>query len=282
MACSLVDRIPEIFPTSAPTPSPTFTLPPPTPLPTATATVPPTPTPVPAARIETGDRARFAGDWERALLEYETALGNSQDAEIQSAALLGIGRTRTSIGDPAGAIDALNRLIQNYPQSAHVPYAHFALAEAHSALGQHSQAADEYLNYLVIRPGLVDAYVLDIRGDALQAAGRFGEALIDYRGALQAPSFLDSLTIEIKIARAHAAVGDYETALGLYQDIYTRSDNDFVKAQVDLFMGQAYIAQGNLEQAYTVFQDAVNNYPTSLDSYQALLALVEADIPVDE
>ncbi len=282
LACSLVDRIPEIFPTSAPTPSPTFTLPPPTPLPTATATVPPTPTPVPAARIETGDRARSAGDWERALLEYETALENSQDAEIQSAALLGIGRTRTSIGDAAGAIDALNRLIQNYPQSAHVPYAHFALAEAHSALGQHSQAADEYLNYLVIRPGLVDAYVLDIRGDALQAAGRFGEALVDYRGALQAPSFLDSLTIEIKIARAHAAVGDYETALGLYQDIYTRSDNDFVKAQVDLFMGQAYIAQGNLEQAYTVFQDAVNNYPTSLDSYQALLALVEADIPVDE
>ena len=282
MACSLVERIPEIFPTSVPTPSPTFTLPPPTQIPTATPTVPPTPTPLPAARIESGDRARSAGDWDNALLEYESALANSQEAEIQSAALLGIGRTRTQSGDPTGAIDALSRLIQAYPQSAHVPYAHFALAEAYAALGQHSQAADEYLNYLVIRPGLADAYVLDRRGDALHAAGRYGEALVDYRGALQAPSFLDSLAIEIKIAKAHAAVGDYETALGMYQNIYMRSDNDFVKAQMDLLMGQAYIAQGNLDQAYAVFQDAVNNYPTSLDSYQALLALVEADIPVDE
>jgi soluble lytic murein transglycosylase len=237
---------------------------------------------LPAVRIESGDRAYFSGDWERALLEYEAALANSLDAEIQSAALLGIGRTRTKAGDPTGAAEALNRLIQSFPQSAHVPYAHFALGEAYAAEGRHSEAADAYLNYLILRPGLVDAYVLNIRGDELQAAGRFGEALVDYRGTLQAPSFLESLPIEIKIARSHAAVGDYDTALGMYQDIYNRTDSDYTKAQMDLLMGQAYTAQGKLDQAYLVFQDAVNNFPTAYDSYLALVALVDANVPVDD
>jgi len=68
----------------------------------------------------------------------------------------------------------------------------------------------------------------------------------------------------------------------MFQDIYNRSDNDFTKAQMDLLMGQAYTAQGKPDQAYLVYQDAVNNYPTSYDSYQALIALVDANVPVDD
>ncbi len=163
-----------------------------------------------------------------------------------------------------------------------MPYAYFALGQALSRLGRYSEAADAYLNYLTLRPGVVDAYVLNLRGDALQAAGRYGEALLDYRAALQTPSFLDRIAIEIKIAQTHAIVGDYETALGLYQQIYNTSDNDYTRAQMDLLMGQAYTALGRMDQAYAVYQDAVNNYPTAYDSYQALLALVEAGVAVDE
>jgi len=279
-----MDRVPEVLPTSASRINPNVQPLQATPLPTLTPTptLPPTPTPLPAARIASGDQAYFSGDWDRALLEYETALATSPDADIQSAALLGLGRTRTQAGDPTGAVEALNRLIQSFPQSAHTPFAYFALGEAYAAQGRHSEAADAYLNYLTLRPGLVDAYVLNIRGDELQAAGRFGEALIDYRGALQAPSFLDNLSIEIKIARSHSAVGDYDTALGMFQDIYNRTDSDFTKAQMDLLMGQAYTAQGKPDQAFLVYQDAVNNYPTSYDSYQALVALVDANVPVDD
>jgi soluble lytic murein transglycosylase len=284
LACSLVDRIPDILPTSVPQDNPIPQSLPATALPTLTPTptLPPTPTPLPAVRIESGDKAYFSGDWEQALLEYEAALATSPDAEIQSAALLGIGRTHTQAGDPAAGGEALNRLIQSFPQSAHGPFAYFALGEAYSALGRHSEAADAYLTYLTLRPGLVDAYILNMRGDELQAAGRYGEALVDYRGAMQAPSFLDSLTIEIKIARSHATVGDYDTALGMYQDIYNRTDNDYTKAQMDLLMGQAYSAQDKPDQAYLVFQDAVNNFPKSNDSYQALVALVDANVPVDD
>jgi soluble lytic murein transglycosylase len=37
-----------------------------------------------------------------------------------------------------------------------------------------------------------------------------------------------------------------------------------------------------MENAYAAYLDAVNNYPTSYDSYSALLTLVEHEQPVDE
>lgn len=282
MACSGASSISLFGPTPTPTLSPTPTLPPPTPTPSPTPTPPPTPTPVPAARITLGDKARFVGDWDRALSEYQNAFIVSQDPEIQSAALLGTAQSQISTGEYQAGADTLRVLIQQYPQSPVTPIAHFYLGRAYNALGRYSEAADEYLNYLALRSGVVDAYVLKLRGDSLWAAGDYAGAITDYRAAIQSPSFLDTLTIETDIARAHAAVGDYQTALGMYQDIYNRTEDDYTKAQMDYLIGQAYTALGQNELAYAAYQDAVNNYPKAYDSYLGLLILVEAGVPVDE
>ncbi len=233
-------------------------------------------------RISNADQARFEGDWEQALAEYRSVQSSGTDETIQVAALLGMGITQISSGEYQSGIDSLQNLINTYPQSPEVPYAHFYLGQAYSALGMYVEAAQAYLDYLILRPGILEGYVLNLRGDALSAAGDYAGAVIDYRAALQSPGFLNSENIEIKIGRSHAAVGDYATALGIYQDIYNRTQDDYTKAQMDLLMGQAYTALGQYEQAYAVFQDAVNNYPASYDSYQALVALVEAGVPVDE
>ncbi len=282
LACASTGNLPLLGITSTPKPSPTATLPPATPTASPTPTPIPTPTPLPAVRVINGELAREAGDWERAINEYQTALETSSDGDIQSAALLGMARTRISSGEYQAGVDALNNLIAAYPQSRDIPHAHFALAQAYVGLGMYSQAAQEYLNYLALRPGVIDAYVLNLRGDALQAGGDYAGALIDYRAALQSPSFLNSQSIEIKIAQAHAAVGDYATALGIYQGIYDRTQDEYTKARMDYLMGLAYAAIGQTEQAYAAFQDAVNNYPISYDSYLSLVALVNAGVPVDE
>ena len=253
-------------------------------LPTPTATLLPTPvpTPVPAIRIELGDKSRFEGDWEEANTEFQTALDSSPDLEVQSAALLGIGRSRHQAGDYEGAISALQSLIESYPQSSSIPYAYFALAQANAMLGRHGEAAEAYSQYLNLRPGYIDAYVLNLRGDQFDISGDYTSAIRDYRAALQSPSQLNGLLIEIEIAQAHAATGDYETALGMYQDIYNRAQTDFTKAQMDYQMGQAYTALGKMEQAYAVYQDAVFNFPTMNSAYLSLIALVDAGVPVDE
>jgi len=282
LACSLTQNLPIFGPTATPTYTPSPTPLPATPTPTATPTPLPSPTPLPAARITSGDRARFYGDWDTALAEYRTAFETSPEAEIQSAALLGMGRTYFQAGEVAASLDSLKRIIDEYPDSSHLPYAYFSLGQAYERLGQFTQAAEAYLQYMILRPGVIDAYVLNLRGDALRSAGDFAGAMIDYRAALQSPSMLNGLEIEIKIAQSHAAVGDYGTALGMYQDIYQRSSNDLTKARLDYLMGQAYTAMGELDQAYNVYLDAVNSFPTAYDAYRALLILVNDGVPVNE
>ena len=282
LACSSLNGV-QIFGVpvgAAVTATPTPTAIPPTPTPTPTP--PPTPTPVPAVRVELGDASRFKGDWEQAQLEYQTALDSSPDAQVQSAAMLGIGRSQYQSGGYDSSTQTLLRLIQSYPQSTDLPYAYFSLGQAYSALGRHAEAAEAYKNYLALRPGLVDGYVLDLIGDELLAAGDIAGAIQQYRAALQNPSLTNSLLIEIKIAQGHAALLDYETALGMYQDIYNRAQTEYTKSQMDYLMAQAFLALGQNEQAYAAYQDEVSKFPSTNTAYLSLLELVNAGAPVDE
>ncbi|MBU0510982.1 MAG: tetratricopeptide repeat protein [Chloroflexi bacterium] len=91
LACILPAGIATQIPPAAES---TTVTPPPPPAPTHTPTPPLPPTPIPGARIESADLAIFNGDWDTALREYQIAFETDPDPEIQSAALLGIGRTR--------------------------------------------------------------------------------------------------------------------------------------------------------------------------------------------
>lgn len=237
---------------------------------------------MPAARIQSGQQALFNGDWDMAINEFSTAQENSNDADIQAAALLGIGRTKLMAENYQEAVDEFQTLIQDYPQLPNLARVYFFMAQAYSGLERYSDAAEAYLQYMTLSPGIIDGYVLDLRGDALFAAGDYAGAANDYQAALLTPSLNDPILSQMKLARATSLSGDYDSALRLYDDVLTRTNNDYTLALVDLRKGQIYTALGQMDQAYQVYQDAVNNYPTSYDSYSALLALVEAGVPVDE
>jgi soluble lytic murein transglycosylase len=149
-------------------------------------------------------------------------------------------------------------------------------------LERYQDAADEYSAFLNVRPGLIDSYVYEWRGDALVMAGELLPAIDAFQAALNNPRADDKLGIEIKIARAYADLEDHTTALVAYQDIYSRSNNDYTKAYLDYLMGQSYTAIGQIDQAHAAYLDAVKKYPLSYDAYQGLILLVEAGYPVDE
>lgn len=263
--------------------TPTYTLTPTaTPAPTATPTPLPTPTPAPAARIDSGDHAMINGDWEQAIKEYQSALTLSEDPQIQAAAILGLGRAYLSARNTYQAIAQLEKLINDYPEASQVAHAYFYLGQSYNTQENYPLAADGYYNYLIHRPGVIDAYILDLRGDALFAAGDYTKAAENFQAALQSPSQLDGSYLQLKLARAYAVSGDYVTALNLYDDLYFRTTNEFTRALIDLRKGQAYTALGQPEQAQAAYLDAVQNYPTAYDSYTALVALVEAGVIVDE
>ena len=266
-----------------PTGTPSPTLPPgvtpsDTPLPTLT----PSQTPTPEVRVETGEQALFDGNYDLALTDYQTALDTSTNPDVRAAALWGLGRCYSDIKNNTRALEILWQLTSLYPSSPNAVRAYFLLGEIYSALQRYTEAAQAYTIYLALRPGTIDAYVQEQRGDAYAAAGNGTEAIAAYQAALAAPHPQDDTGLKIKIAQAYIGLGDTTTALGMYDAIYAASSNDYVKAQMDLLSGQIYLSLGQTDQAYQRFLHTVENYPLAYDSYSALVALVNANIPVDD
>ncbi len=253
-----------------------------TPTPEPSPTPPPTPTPIPAVRIHTGDSMLLNGDFDRAREEFRIALEGAQDDDTRAAALWGSGRVEYEDGNYAGALDILRLLVGLYPGAHQTPWAHFLLGETYDALDRYSEAAESYRNYLAVRPGVIDSYVQEKLGDSLSSAGDSAGALAAYQSAVLAPRLDDPFELNKKIASMYVALGSSQQALEVYEQINQATSNDFVKAQMDLLIGQTYLARGESGLAYERFRHAVENYPLSFDSYSALVALVEAGIPVSD
>ena len=274
---SACQALPVPLPTAIPTitagPSPT-----PTPLPTAT----PLPTPEPVVRIETGDRALFFGDYDSAREQYLAALNDSTDDSLKAAALWGLGRTELADGRYQHAIDMLTQLTDEYPESNYSARAYFLIGQAYYGQNQYEQSAEAYDTYMTRVPGVLDGYVQEYRGDALNEAKDYTGAQNAYNAALTAPRLDDDLNLQIKIAEARASFGDYAGALTLYDQIFATSTNDYIKAQMDYRAGNAHTELGQTDEAYARYLHAVENYPLSYYSYLALVELIDANIAVDD
>ncbi len=274
-ACSFLPNIPTIPPGWTLTPSQTST-------PAATLTPTITPTPLPIARVDVGDRALFNGDYENALIHYKIAFQDSPDPLVRAAAKWGEARVYFEEEDYEQTLAAIQTLITEYPSSVHLGQAYFLQGLSQYRLGAFQSAADAWQSYLTLRPGYLDSYTQELRGDALFTAGNYAEALPSYKAAIQAPHLGDAIFLDIKVASTYAELGDPTSALALYDGVFARTTNDYIKAQVVYEAGLVYQANGQVEEAQAKFRLAVESYPKSYYSYLSLLALLEAEAPVDE
>ena len=266
-------------PTATPslTPSPSVT-----PSPTATITPSPIPTMIPLARIEIGEEALFNGDYDLARFEFQNVLNSSTDAELRAAALWGMIRISHETERDKDALRYITELIAEQPDSPFVAYAHFIAGMANTNLNLHQEAAASYVAYLELRPELLESYVEELRGDAFAQVNDQGSALNAYKAALEAPRLDDGIDLAVKLASSKAAIGDYAGAISDYDSIYSRTNNDFTKAKMDYYAGYAQIMLGENDIGYERYLHAVENLPLAYDSYRALIALVEAGIPVSD
>ena len=98
--------------------------------------------------------------------------------------------------------------------------------------------------FLELRPGVLDAYIQEQRGDAYMAAGNPGAAVTAYDASIKAPQEGTTIWTELKLGKAYTAMGDFTNAIKKYLEIYEKSDNDYARAQANLLMGQAYLTMG--------------------------------------
>lgn len=275
LACRVEDFIPAPQPTETPTPSVPLA-------PTATPTPTPIPTPLPGARVESGDTALFNGDWDTALSEYARALDTATENEVKAAALLGLGRTYLKTGQLNAALEALNNALGSYPDTNSQADLYFTLGEVQETLGQPAAAADSFLRYQQLRPGLIDAYLYSRIGDNHLTAGDQQAAINAYSLSIQAPGIRDEMRLNLLIADAYLAMDDLSPALVAYEDVYNRTLNDFQKAEARRKMGDLLIGLGRYEEGYRAYQEVVENYPVSYDAYLAITTLLDAGIEADD
>ena len=186
------------------------------------------------------------------------------------------------LGNSSIALDDFRNLVAQYSTSTFSAKANFFLGEIYSQLERFDDAATAFEQYLQGRPGIFDSYVQELIGDALSSSGRYADAISAYQAAISAPHLGGDENLAIKSARNLALSGDLAGAVDSYTAIYNTSTSDYTQAQMDFLIGQLDLSLGNTEDGNLRFLDAVNNFPTSYDTYQSLITLVNSGVPVDE
>lgn len=246
----------------------------PEPTPTATAT--------PAAHIEMADAYLFSGDLENALAEYRSAFQNSTDNETKALALYGIGRVSITQRNYPAAIDAFTRILGQYAQTEVVANTYFLLGTCYDAQEEYQQAANAYAQFRAMKPGIIDAYVLQLQASSASSAGDHYGAIYALQSAFQANPAPDPAALNLKIGQEYAALEDYNTAIQYFLSAYDLASTDYQKASANLLAAQAYLELGLNDQAYTRLLDSVLNYPMAYDSFTGLSILVSNGYPVNE
>lgn len=275
LACSFIPNLPSIPPGWTVTPSLS-----PTPEFTATPTI--TPTPLITERISVGDLALFYGDYDSALLQYQVALQDSPDPEIRAGAKWGEARIYFAEGRYNEALSTVQSLITEYPQFSKLGQAYFLQGFVFYRLENYPAAAGAWQTYLTLRPGYLDSYVQELRGDALFNSKDYANALTAYTAAIQASSLSDDVLLDMKVAGTQTQLGNIDAALSLYDGVIARASSDYVKAQAVYEAGVVHQTQGQNEAAIQRFAFAVDNYPLSYYAYLSLVALLDLGGTVSE
>jgi len=228
-----------------------------------------------------GHQEILSGDYNAALEEFWKAREQSSDPDVIAAAQLGVGRVLLLQKDYSGAIEQLTWLQDNFSEGETRNYAYFFLARAYEGLGQYRSAAEAYGAYISNQPGPLDSEILEMQGDASMLAEEPDLARQAFLNAQLSATPARAELLEIKAAQAAAAAGDYEDAINRYVTLLENSTSEQVQSQVNFLLGQTYLHLGMTEQAFARFQDSVIRFPAYYDTYSGLVALVEAEQPVD-
>ncbi len=272
-------------PTAAAVASPMVSLSPTAPAATATPTpVPPTPTPtpLPAEWLSKAKQAVNDGDYAAAAADYQAVIDGAVSPDQAEAAAIEQAITYLRAADYGAASDAAARFIKRFPSSARAADAWFVAAEARFAQGQYTPAVEAYGNYLKQRE-VIAGYVNERLGDAYTQLGDLAKAASSYEAALNtATSASDVANLREKLALTDRQLGKPTDALAQYEAILSFAQQPAYRASIMLQAGQTQIDAGNAEAGYQRFIDLINTYPAQNAAYQALVALVNAGVAVNE
>ncbi len=253
--------------------------------PLAPPTPEPSPTPVPDIALRTAQLHLTNGDYEAAVLTFQSVLSQPAEAvpaEVRASAAYGLGEAALREGLFQETVNALTSFLAQYPTDSRVPQAYFMRGDAMLGLSQWQPAIIDFQQYLALRPGVIDSYVHERIGDAYLAQGLTDEALAAYGQAIDAGrGAVPLLALRERVAQVYLNIGRPLEAVAQYDAILSQAQNAGYRAEIMLLAGQALAASGDTAGAYQRFQTLLSTYPETEYAYQALVRLLDANQSVD-
>lgn len=233
--------------------------------------------------MEEAEAAYEVGDWERAETLYRRLMPLSSISQEQARrTTLGLGKTLLAQGALTRGITLLEALATEASESGQAAEIHVRLGDALLEIGEGERAADHYAAALTARPVLAP-YAHAWIGDAYAATGVYTSALSAYTEALtlaETPS--RQVYLWEKIGLTHAARQAYTETLAAYDAILEIARIPAYRARITFQAAEAARAFGETQEALRRYEEVVTAYPESSQAYEALVQLVEANVPVDD
>jgi soluble lytic murein transglycosylase len=158
----------------------------------------------------------------------------------------------------------------------------FTLGRARAALGDHAAAIDAFRAYAEANPDMA-AYVQPLIADAYLALGDTNAAVTALEAATTgAAQRFVAVANRGRLAGLLLERGDTAGAIAQYDAIRDIARTEATKGQMTYLAGLAEQQAGNTAAAQARFLTAITDYPRAAESHAALVALVEAGVPVDE
>ena len=247
--------------------------------------------------LQLGHQSVLEGDQTTAAAAFRAVVDNPGDLDDGrvAEARLGLAVAMLSQGQHDAAALELESLVET-PREARAgaagdglvadlvisDVAAFHLGRARASMGDLAGAIDAYTAYLANNPDMA-AYVQPLIADAYQALGNTDGVIAALEASLDAPAErFRAVGNRGRLASLYLAKGDYAAAIAQYDAIHDIARTEVTKGQMTYLAGQAEMLAGNAPAAYERYQDAITNYPRAAESYQALVALLDAGITVDE
>lgn len=200
------------------------------------------------------------------------AEGQTDAAEGQLAALLDAPRSRAGAAKGDTLLGPVNV----------VDVAAFHLGRVRLASENYAGAIDAFTAYLQNNPDMA-AYVQPLIADAHEALGDTSAMIAALEAAADGPAQRFKVVANrMRLAALYLAREDYEAAIAQYDAIHDIARTEATKGQMSYLAGRAELMAGNTEAGHERLLFGVMNYPRAAESYQGLIALLDAAVPVDE
>ncbi len=217
------------------------------------------------------------GRYDLAINTFKTISEVAEDELEKVSALVKVGETYLSKGDPAKAITVFNDIMARYPNSYYSDYILLQMGVAYMKMEKYDSAVLYFQELLKNYPE--SSYLWDARYNLALALFNLGDfkqcidVLTEIKRAKKDEPYQPHL--DYVLATAYFNAKDFKSALHLFRRLMTRLSSEKLRPEVEYELAWCYYRLGREKEALKRFRELIDRYPDDLLAREVMLWLAE-------